>query len=79
MSTPTTQTEPSRAPVRKVVAATAGTPIGLLTADLIVGLTDDHLYTDGPVPLYLSAFLLGVIPTLFTFAAGYFVKRAPGE
>jgi hypothetical protein len=72
-------TQPSSAPIRKVVAATAGAPIGLLFADLVVGLTDDLIYRNGDVPDYLSAFILGVIPTAFTFLAGYFVPRAPGE
>lgn len=72
-------TEPSASPIRKVVAATAGAPIGILTADLVVGLVDDLIYTGSDIPGYLSAFLMGVIPTAATFAAGYFVKRAPGE
>lgn len=74
-------TEASKAPVRKVVAATGGAGVGAVLANLVVWgldeLMDPAIANSVPEPVSTAVYVL--VPMAVAFLGGYFVKRAPGE
>ena len=64
---------------RKVVAATAGALGGTQVADFANWCVSQAWFDGSDAPAPVSAFVSGVVVTLFTLGAGYFTKSAPGE
>lgn len=76
---PPARTEASAAPVRKVLAGFAGAGFGAASAKLLTGGLADILNNGHPIPSYLSGWLNIAVPAVCSLAAGYYVRRAPGE
>lgn len=76
---PPARTEASAAPVRKVLAGTAGAGFGAASAKLVNGGLADIFNHGHAIPGYLSGWLDIAVPAVCALLAGYYVRRAPGE
>lgn len=61
----------------KVTAASAGTFVGSTGLLAMLQEVEDNTSLVGWMPGYLSPFVLALIPTVITFAAGWKAKHTP--
>ena len=73
---------PDARPARKVVGATGGAAVGLVSSQLVVWGLDEYVFEPdvvNSVPGPVEAFVLLIVPLALTFVGGYFTKRGKHE